>query len=521
LGALADAPFTHEKFTGRSYSGLMASVLDRKTYPLRELHALREELSKLRSDVVREGVDRYRVWRNRLERRSFRSSALNLAAYVALRRHDLRNMQTRLMTYGLSSLGRCEARAIENIDAVLWALSGLCDEASPVRLPSAERFFLGERLLTCNVDVLFGRLAGQRRTRIMVTLSSGAASDYGFVRRLVARGMDCARINCAHDKADVWRAMIANVRRASEESGRACAVCCDLAGPRLRTGEVTPVEGRERVVIGDRIFLTAAATASVPAGAFGVAVAVPEVLGQLKVGESACIDEGRIECRIDDVGRDGIMLSVRRARPKGEKLRAEKGLNFPESSLHPAPLGLEDLGALDVLANDVDMFGYSFVNTASDVAMLQEAIRVRRSPERRPCGIVLKIETAASVRNLPELIVQSAGIAPTAVMIARGDLAIEIGYRRLAEIQEEILWLCEAAHVPVIWATQVLDYFIKKGRMSRAEFTDAAMAERADCVMLNKGPFVGEAVTSLDDVLARMEGHQVKKTSRLRALRSW
>jgi pyruvate kinase len=106
-------------------------------------------------------------------------------------------------------------------------------------------------------------------------------------------------------------------------------------------------------------------------------------------------------------------------------------------------------------------------------------------------------------------------------MIARGDLAVEIGYQRLAEIQEEILWLCEAAHVPVIWATQVLENLVKTGAPSRGEITDAAMAERAECVMLNKGPFVAAAVTALEDVLMRMQAHQLKKTPQLRALHSW
>ena len=133
----------------------------------------------------------------------------------------------------------------------------------------------------------------------------------------------------------------------------------------------------------------------------------------------------------------------------------------------------------------------------------------------------MKIETAEGVNNLPALLVQAAGRQPTAVMIARGDLAVEIGYRRLAEMQEEILWLCEAASIPVIWATQVLDEFVKTGIPTRAEITDAAMAERAECVMLNKGPHVVLAVEVLDELLPLMEAHQWKKTSRMRALHSW
>jgi len=104
------------------------------------------------------------------------------------------------------------------------------------------------------------------------------------------------------------------------------------------------------------------------------------------------------------------------------------------------------------------------------------------------------------------------------VMIARGDLAVECGFERLAEVQEEILWLCEAAHVPVVRATQVLETLAKTGRATRAEVSDAALAERAECVMLNKGAFITQAVTSLDDILRRMKGHQDKKSALFRAL---
>jgi pyruvate kinase len=107
------------------------------------------------------------------------------------------------------------------------------------------------------------------------------------------------------------------------------------------------------------------------------------------------------------------------------------------------------------------------------------------------------------------------------VMIARGDLAIECGYERLAEVQEEILWLCEAAHIPAIWATQVLETLAKSGMPSRAEITDAAMGERAECVMLNKGPHIVEAVQVLDNILQRMEAHQSKKSPLLRQLGWW
>jgi pyruvate kinase len=180
----------------------------------------------------------------------------------------------------------------------------------------------------------------------------------------------------------------------------------------------------------------------------------------------------------------------------------------------------EDLRALDFVAANADMVGYSFVQRPEDLALLQREIDKRRG-DRPPLAIVAKIETRLAFANLPELIVQGAGTSPFAVMIARGDLAVEIGYERMSEVQEEILWVCEAAHVPVIWATQVLESLVKRGMPSRGEFTDAAMGNRAECVMLNKGPYVDEGVAVLDNVLRRMERHQVKKSPQLRALSAW
>jgi pyruvate kinase len=103
-------------------------------------------------------------------------------------------------------------------------------------------------------------------------------------------------------------------------------------------------------------------------------------------------------------------------------------------------------------------------------------------------------------------------------MVARGDLAVEIGFERLAEVQEEMLWLCEAAHVPVIWATQVLESMAKNGLPSRAEVSDAALSIRAECVMLNKGPYIVETVRFLADVLERMAGHLNKRSQMMRQL---
>jgi pyruvate kinase len=197
---------------------------------------------------------------------------------------------------------------------------------------------------------------------------------------------------------------------------------------------------------------------------------------------------------------------------------AEKGLNFPDTELVLPALTEKDLRDLDFIVNHADIVGYSFVQSARDMELLLKALAKRKGGK---LGIVAKIETSKGLQNLPEIIVLGAGSHPFGVMIARGDLAVEIGYELLPEMQEEIMWLCEAAQVPLIWATQVLEELVKKGMPSRGEMTDAAMAARAECVLLNKGPNVRAAVGVLDRLLRRMGGHQVKKTSTLRALNSW
>jgi pyruvate kinase len=214
------------------------------------------------------------------------------------------------------------------------------------------------------------------------------------------------------------------------------------------------------------------------------------------------------------------VVCVKTAKTGGVKLKGQKGLVFPGVDLGIDPLTDRDLEDLDFIAAHAELIGYSFVETAGHVARLQEELRRRRQDWTR-LGVVAKIETPRAVANLPEIIVEAAGSQPLAVMIARGDLAVEIGFERLAEMQEEILWLCEAAYVPAIWATEVLEDLVKTGLPSRGEMTDAAMSARAECVMLNKGPEIGQAVDVLNRLLHRMSEHQSKKTPRLRALKAW
>jgi pyruvate kinase len=486
---------------------------------------LLDHLEAIRQYVDAEGRRTYARWRPKIKRRSICGSALNLAHYLALRKRDLRPLQQALSPWGLSSLGRSEAHVMASLEAVVATLTLIAKPQTEAqhRHPALHRFTRGERALRRNIGAIFGPSSHDRHVRIMVTLPTEAAADYVFVRDLVVRGMDCARINCAHDDAAVWGAMIEHVRRAERETELRCRVMMDLGGPKARTGKVIIPEKR-RVHIGDQILLTRTPPQAdkYPAYAIQVQSLLPEALDAVKAGQHVWIDDGKLGARVEVVLPEGAVLRVTNAGPDGEKLRSEKGLNFPESDLELDPLTQEDLAALDFVAHHADLIGYSFVQEGRDMARFQDELAKRLPQERaRQIGVIAKIETQRAVRNLPEILIQAAGKQPFGVMIARGDLAVELGFQRLAEMQEQLLWICEAAHAPVIWATQVLESYVKKGVPTRAEMTDAAMSARADCVMLNKGAFIGEAVTLLDDVLKRMQEHQVKKTAQLRALRSW
>jgi pyruvate kinase len=209
-------------------------------------------------------------------------------------------------------------------------------------------------------------------------------------------------------------------------------------------------------------------------------------------------------------------VEITQASPKGGRLRSEKGVNLPDSDLMLPPLTEKDQEDLKFVAQYADVVGFSFVSRAGDVRELQERLKALGGDR---LGVVLKIETLEAFEHLPELLLAVMHSPAAGVMIARGDLAVECGYERMAEVQEEILWFCEAAHMPVIWATEVLEKLAKKGLPSRAEITDAAMGARAECVMLNKGPYILDAVCTLDDILERMQAHQQKKNSMLRQLK--
>jgi pyruvate kinase len=485
--------------------------------------SLYSTLYRLRNQIFTEGLALFANWKPLIRRKSFTFSALNLAFYLALRCRDLRLLQKSLLPLGLSSLGRSEARAIPNLDAVIASLGRICNKppAELIDYPSERTFFRGDRILAHNTNIVLGGRSSHNHIRIMVTLPTEAASDYQLIHKLVTAGMDSARINCAHDTSELWENMINHIRRAEQATGKHCKIFMDLGGPKVRIAELLVTVPEPRLFTGDKLFLASGKITDYPVecqGSIVITCSIPKIFTTLQVNDPVLIDDGKIEAKVTALTKQGAHIEIMHTGPKGCKIKAQKSLNFPQTPLNLSPLTPKDLVDLDFIASHADAIGYSFVKEAKDIELLQNELVKRVGRLARGIAIVAKIETAQAIDNLPAIIVQAASKQPFGIMIARGDLAVEVGYRRLSELQEEILWICEAAHVPVIWATQVLESMVKSGIPSRAEITDAAMGERAECVMLNKGPYIVEAVESLVDILARMQDHQYKKAPQLRAL---
>lgn len=560
----------------------------------------------------------------------YSKSALNLIHYLALRSFRVDRFQEKLSEIGLPNITGSENNILTSVLGLKTLICSLLNIEvnnaiySTIFLSNKE----AKQLLKTNTRSLFGPKKNNRKTNIMVTQPTIAATDKEFTKSLIETGMNCARINCAHDDEIVWRQIIQNIK----ENDELCKVTMDLGGPKLRTGKMTPghkvirikpkrntlgqvtipakiwlapygllppenetadviipvnkkwlkktsegsfiifkdsrdkkcridiirIDGKGRwascsdsafVTTGTllNVFFEKKSTAEIhsvhellpleeviflyendllrldknsilgaPAAYNSegelellphISCTLPQIFESIKIGELIYFDDGKIEGIIQEVYKEALIVKITSTKKNGGKLKADKGINLPDSDLKINGLTEKDKKDLKFVAKHSDLVNFSFVNTKNDVqGLLNELKKLKAN-----VGIILKIETKEAFRNLPSILLKGMENYPIGVMIARGDLAIETGWKNFAIIQEEILQLCDAAHLPDIWATQVLENLAKKGIPTRAEITDAGMSQRAECVMLNKGPYIIKAVKMLDKILRRMEKIQKKK----------
>lgn len=481
-----------------------------------EARELQTALLELRADMARRASMRFERWQTQIERPEFVESARNLADYLAFRRGDLAPFQPRLTALGLSSLGRAEAHVRPSLDAVLSVLALLSDESPSLAddFPPPEIFAAGPARLMARRDALFGR-TGLSQTRIMVTLP-GLAAQSDLIGELRAAGADCLRIECAQDGPEVWQALF---ERAADAGGMKLQF--DLGGPKIRIAAVQ--EDAPRLNAGGQFKIVRALTKGKARRKLNmpeITLSHVEILAHLAVGVEVSIDDGKLRAEVVSVDDTGAVCEVHTLRAKGMRLKPEKGVALPGVDLDLPAFTDEDRAVLPFVMRHADVIALSFAQRVEDVTALIDAMFETQDAREMP-AVMLKIETPMGLRNLPELIVAAGARVPVGVMIARGDLAADIGFERLSEIQEELLWLTEAAEVPVVWATHVLAGMVKDGTPSRFDLTEAAMSQRAECVMLDKGPHIVAAARMLRGILTRTDRQQTKKSPRLGALGLW
>jgi len=248
-----------------------------------------------------------------------------------------------------------------------------------------------------------------------------------------------------------------------------------------------------------------------------ISCTIPEVFDEVKIEEPIHFDDGKISGVIKEVQNDRILVEITHTFKKEGRLLTDKGINLPHSKLSISGLNKKDKSDLKFIIQHADAINMSFVNSKEDVQeLLLELNHLKANPD---LGVILKIETQNGFNNLTEIILEAMQLKTIGVMIARGDLAIETGWENIGRVQQEILFLCEAAHIPDIFATQVLESLAKKGIPSRAEITDAIKAQQADCVMLNKGAFILKSIKFLDKILKDIEPYRDKSARLAPALK--
>ena len=582
-------------------------------------------------DKIYEFEHKYRSQLNNVHPNYF-ESAKNLVHYLAMRSFNINIFQDKLEEIGLPV-------TMESQNNILYGLLNfrtIINSLLKNEIYDEEQNHLNnkqvKKILKKNSKALFGKIKNKRKTAILVTQPFEAANDEQFAQALLKQGMDCARINCAHDDEIIWKQIIENIRVHEKN----CKIMMDLGGPKFRTGKMKPgpkvihikpkknplgqviepariwlapygiqppvdkeadviipvnkkwlrktkkgsyiifrdsrdkkckihieekegkgrwgycidsafvitgtllnvfIEKRssseihtvqellplEEVIFlfeGDLLRLDKKAIPGEPAVYDGdgnlkelahISCTLPEIFDNVKLEEQIYFNDGKIEGIVKKIHTDHLIIEITNAKKKGGKLKADKGINLPNSDLGISGLTKKDKNDLKFVVQHADVVNFSFVNNKQDVEELFNELKKLKAT----MGIILKIETKEAYRNLPGILLKAMENYPIGVMIARGDLAIETGWRNFAIIQEEILQLCDAAHLPDIWATQVLENLAKKGIPTRAEITDAAMAQRADCVMLNKGPYIEKTVRMLDKVLRKMQRIQKKKVTLL------
>jgi len=336
----------------------------------------------------------------------------------------------------------------------------------------------------------------KHKTKIVATI--GPASDSpAMLERLLRAGLDIARLNFSHGDFSAHAESIERIRAAARATGRRVAILADLPGPKMRLGKIDPEPIQLRA--GDSFTLT---TQEIVGDARRVSMSFERLPQVVKPGDLLFLNDGLVQLQVERVAGDDVHCCV----TVGGELRSRKGLNLPGIDLGIGAFTEHDRVCLEfALAKGVDAVSQSFVETAADIA----AVRAAAQAIGKQPFLIAKIERAGALTHFDEILEAADGI-----MVARGDLGVEVPIEEIAVIQKRLIARANLAGKPVITATQMLESMVTNRLPTRAEATDVANAilDGTDCVMLSgesaMGKYPEEAVTMLAKIAAATEPHR-------------
>ncbi len=334
-----------------------------------------------------------------------------------------------------------------------------------------------------------------RKVKIVCTLGP-ACNDLEGIREMVAAGLNVARFNFSHGDYETHGRMLEMVRRIESDNDEPIATILDTKGPEIRTGLL---EGHRQVRLEPDSVLTLV-TEPCEGNAAKVSISYPDLPRELAIGQDLYIDDGSIHLRVEGKKPDALVCRVLVGGMLGER----KGINVPGADLSMKSLTEKDIGDIEWgMEHDMDYIAVSFVRNREDIMHVR---RVVENHGEKKINIIAKIETRQAVENLEEIIHVVDG-----VMVARGDLGVEMPTEEVPIVQKRIIELCRAQGKPVIVATQMLDSMIRNPRPTRAEASDVANAvlDGADAVMLSgetaNGKYPVQSIRVMDKIVTRAE----------------
>ncbi len=328
----------------------------------------------------------------------------------------------------------------------------------------------------------------QRNTKIVCTLGPATESP-AMIEKMIRAGMSVARLNFSHGEYDEFAKLIANIRKISKKLGQPVAIMQDLQGPKIRVGEM-PEKGVS-IKKGETIVLT---TANIAGREGKIPIQYKDLPKDVRKGDRILMDDGLLEMDVIRVTPTEITCKV----INGGTVFRHKGINVPTASISANPITTKDKQDLFfALKNDVDYVALSFVKSAKNIVELRDLIRQKRGKAK----IIAKIERHEAVENLESIIIET-----DAVMVARGDLGVEVAGEKVPLIQKQMIHLANIHGKPVITATQILQSMVTNPRPTRAEMSDAANAvfDHTDALMLSNESAVGKFPIEATQTLAKV-----------------